>query len=91
MELKDLRNEIDRIDDALIKLFVQRMEIAAKVGAYKKEHQLPIFVPEREHEKLADVAQKAGSDMAEYTKELYAAIFELSRSYQSKLMGGDTQ
>ena len=56
MELKDLRNEIDRIDDALIKLFVQRMEIAAKVGAYKKEHQLPIFVPEREHEKLADVA-----------------------------------
>ena len=91
MELKDLRCEIDKIDDQLVKLFVQRMEISAQVATYKKEHQLPIFVPEREQEKLADVAQKAGSDMAEYTKELYAAIFELSRSYQSKLTGGDTQ
>ena len=60
MELKDLRCEIDKIDDQLIKLFVQRMEISAQVAAYKKEHQLPIFVPEREREKLADVAQKAG-------------------------------
>ena len=43
MELKDLRCEIDKIDDQLVKLFVQRMEISAQVAAYKKEHQLPIL------------------------------------------------
>lgn len=86
MELKDLRCEIDKIDDQLIKLFVQRMEISAQVAAYKKEHQLPIFVPEREREKLADVAQKAGPEMEEYAEALYRAIFTLSRDYQSKLM-----
>ncbi len=86
MELKDLRCEIDRIDDQLVKLFVQRMEISAQVAAYKKEHQLPIFVPKREQEKLADVAQKAGPEMAEYAEALYSAIFTLSRDYQSKLM-----
>ena len=90
MELTDLRCEIDKIDDKLVKLFVQRMEISAQVAAYKKEHQLPIFVPEREQEKLEDVALKAGSEMADYAKSLYATIFELSRSYQIKLIREDT-
>ncbi len=87
MELKDLRNEIDRIDDELVKLFAQRMDVAAQIADYKKEKNLPIFVPAREREKLADVAQKAGPDMANYTRVLYSMLFELSRSHQSKLTG----
>ena len=87
MELKDLRNEIDKIDDELVKLFSQRMEISAQIAGYKKEKSLPIFVPARERKKLADVAEKAGADMANYTRVLYSMLFELSRSYQSKLTG----
>ena len=87
MDLKDLRNEIDKIDDELVELFVRRMDIAAQVAAYKKEHNLPVFVPAREIEKLADVAEKAGPEMAAYTKSLYAHLFELSRDHQSKLIG----
>ena len=88
MELNDFRNEIDRIDDELVKLFARRMEVAAQIADYKKEKSLPIFVPAREREKLADVANKAGPDMANYTRVLYSMLFELSRSYQSKLTGG---
>ena len=87
MDLKDLRNEIDKIDDELVALFVRRMEIAGEVAAYKKEHDLPIFVPTREQEKLADVAKKAGADMEGYICKLYAAIFELSRAHQRSLIG----
>ena len=87
MDLKDLRTEIDAIDDQLVKLFSQRMEISAQIADYKKERSLPIFVPAREREKLADVAEKAGPDMANYTRVLYSMLFELSRSYQSKLTG----
>jgi len=87
MELTDLRDEIDKIDKALVKLFTQRMEISAQIAGYKKEKNLPIFVPAREREKLADVAEKAGPDMANYTQALYTTIFELSRDYQSKLIG----
>ena len=68
MDLNELRKEIDRVDDALVRLFVQRMEVSAQIADYKKEHDLPIFVPEREAEKLRDVAQKAGCDMEVYTK-----------------------
>ena len=84
MELKDLRNEIDQIDDQLVQLFAQRMDVAARIADYKKEKCMPIFVPAREREKLVDVAEKAGPEMANYTRVLYSMLFELSRSYQSK-------
>ena len=88
MDIQELRGQIDQIDDRLVQLFSQRMDIAAQIAAYKKENNMPIFVPSREREKLLDVAQKAGPEMANYTRVLYSMLFELSRSYQSKL--GDT-
>ena len=84
MDITELRCEIDKIDDELVKLFGQRMEVAARIADYKKENNLPILVPAREREKLADVAQKAGPEMANYTRVLYSMLFELSRSYQGK-------
>ena len=62
MDLQELRKEIDSIDDELVRLFGQRMEIAAKIADYKKENNLPILVPAREREKLQDVAEKAGPE-----------------------------
>lgn len=84
MDIQDLRSQIDKIDDQLVKLFVERMAVSADIGNYKKEHNLPVFVPSREREKLADVAKKAGEEMSDYTRVLYSMLFELSRSYQSK-------
>ena len=85
MDIQNLREQIDGIDDQLVKLFSQRMDVAAQIAAYKRENHLPILVPAREREKLADVAEKAGPEMANYTRVLYSMLFELSRSYQSKL------
>lgn len=84
MDLNELRLEIDKIDDELVRLFVQRMEVSARIADYKKENGLPIFVPAREAQKLLDVAQKAGPEMEVYTQVLYDLLFELSRGYQSK-------
>ncbi len=85
MDIQDLRTEIDKIDDKLVELFAQRMEVSARIADCKKEKAMPIYVPAREREKLADVARKAGPEMANYTRVLYSMLFELSRSYQSKL------
>ena len=87
MDLKDLRNEIDEIDDELVKLFAKRMDVATRIADVKKEKSLPIFVPAREREKLVDVAEKAGPEMANYIRVLYSMLFELSRSHQNKLNG----
>ncbi|MBQ7344439.1 MAG: bifunctional chorismate mutase/prephenate dehydratase [Oscillospiraceae bacterium] len=82
--MSELRNEIDAIDEQLVKLFCQRMDISAKVADYKRAHDMPILVPARERQILADVAEKAGDEMGNYTRVLYSMIFELSRGYQSK-------
>jgi len=84
MDLSQLREEIDQIDDQLVKLFAQRMDVSARIADYKKSQNLPIYHPAREREKLQDVANKAGSEMANYTRVLYSMLFELSRSYQGK-------
>ena len=84
MELKDLRDQIDLIDNELVALFNKRMQLSAQVADYKIEHHLPIHVPSREREILQEVAEKAGPEMADYIQELYVMIFALSRNYQEK-------
>lgn len=84
MDLKELRGQIDEIDDKLVQLFSKRMEVSAQIADYKKANGLPIYVPAREREILQEVAEKAGPDMANYTRVLYSMLFELSRSYQKK-------
>ena len=88
MELNDLRKEIDAIDDEMVALFARRMEVSARIAGVKKEKSLPIFVPAREREKLADVAQKAGPELAKDTQLLYSMLFELSRGHQNRLNTG---
>ena len=85
MELDQLREQIDEIDDSLVSLFCQRMKVAEQIAGYKQSHHMPVYVPGREREKLMDVAQKAGPEMANYTRVLYSMLFELSRSHQSKI------
>ena len=58
MELNELRTEIDKIDDELVRLFGARMNIAAQIADYKKENNLPILMPAREREKLQGVSEQ---------------------------------
>jgi len=90
MDLTEIRQEINRVDDELVKLFVERMGLATQVAAYKKEHGLPIFVPAREREILKKVAEQAGPEFGSYARLLYANIMDLSRSYQGKRNGKAT-
>ena len=86
MDLKDLRNEIDAIDEELVKLFCQRMDVAGRVANFKKANNLPVLDASREEAKLLDVMGKATPEMAEYVRDLYKTLFELSRNYQETLL-----
>ncbi len=84
--LKDLRCEIDAVDESLVALFEKRMTLSEKVAAYKKENHLPVFDPAREREKLTEVLSKTEERYASYTGALYSLLFELSRAHQEKQM-----
>ena len=90
MELQELRGRIDRIDDELVRLFAERMDVAAEVAAYKKEKGLPVLDASREKAKLRDVMGKAPEELQEQTGLLYSLLFELSRARQNRLLGSGT-
>ncbi len=87
MDLQDYRLVLDGIDRELLALFSQRMEIAAKIGEYKKENNLPVFDPARERQILLNIRERSPEGMGDYAVALYSLIFELSRASQNRLIG----
>ncbi|MEA4815258.1 MAG: prephenate dehydratase domain-containing protein [Lachnospiraceae bacterium] len=91
MDLKDMRNAIDEIDGKIIRLISQRMDIAKDIARYKAENNLPIPDPERERQKLAELAKEAGEELSLATDAIFSLIFDLSRSLQNNITSGESQ
>jgi len=91
MNLEELRNNIDSIDDEIVNLVESRMDIAAKIAAYKKENNLPVLNSARERQILSAIAKKSRPETKNYMRVLYSLMFELSRSYQSNLLGKNSE
>ena len=90
MDLNEIRVRIDAVDNQLLKLFLERMELAEEVAAYKQAHNLPILNKERERAVLAKVTAAAG-DKERYAYHLYSTLFELARSRQAELISSPTK
>ena len=86
-ELSELRQEIDRIDSEIFRLFDERARVAEGVAAYKREHGLRVFDPVRERAKVADAADRAPQDLRTYAQVLMELLMEASRSRQHALLG----
>ena len=52
-ELEQYRQEIDRIDGELVKLFLERMAVTGKVGEYKQRAGIPVLDAGREQQVIA--------------------------------------
>ncbi len=85
-ELSELRQEIDRIDAEIFRLFSERAEVSGDVAAYKREHGMRVFDPARERSKVADAASRAPEDLATYAQVLMELLMEASRSRQHALL-----
>jgi chorismate mutase len=52
MTLEELRQIIDQLNAEIIALFSKRLHTTQKIAQFKKDHQLPIDDPLREHEQM---------------------------------------
>lgn len=83
-DLDIYRNQINNIDSQIIKLIAERNNVSLNVGEYKKQHDLPIYVPEREaklkedHTRLAE-ENKVSPDMI---NEIFDIIINNSKNLQ---------
>ena len=85
MDLKDIRKEIDSIDNELIRLLVQRMECAKAVGEYKKEHNIPILDKDRERA-ILDAVESKSEKYGSSLRFLFEDIMQISRMSQSRII-----
>ena len=82
LDLNKLREEINETDRQIVELFRNRMNIAASVAAYKKEHGLPVLDAARERALLGRISDMAGEEFDGYARTLYHTMLDVSRAYQ---------
>lgn len=83
MELSEFRQQIDTIDDEICKLFEQRMRVVGEIGAYKRDHAIPVTNSGREREVLTRVSKALPPELEPFGRALYRSIFDISKSYES--------
>ncbi len=83
------RQEINRIDKEMAKLFCERMEAAENVAEYKKERGLPVLDATREEEVISrNSALVEDEVLRSYYINFLRNNMAISRSYQSRLNSG---
>ncbi len=90
MQIKEAREEIDKIDDQIAALFQQRMAYSREIGIYKGENNIPTVNRTRERDIINRVAAEVPQDIAGYSKTLFNMIFDLSRAYQNRFISAGT-
>ena len=86
LSLEALREEIDRIDEVIVRLLDRRARCAYAIGRVKKEKELPIYEPQREAAVIARVKelnlQLGGPLDQEAIGRLYERIMDEARRIQ---------
>lgn len=79
IDLQECRNEIDKIDSDIIRLFEQRMKVCEDVAEYKIRTGKKVLDPERERQKLEVLRGKAHGEFNQLgAQELFQQIMAIS-------------
>lgn len=88
-QMEKLREEIDRIDSQILKLYEERMDVVRAIGEYKIENGLPVYDAAREDEKIDKVfAAVQNEQYADGAAQLFITLMQASREFQEELAGG---
>jgi chorismate mutase len=86
--IEHLRNEIDELDEELINLLSTRMQVAEKIGSYKKRNNIAILQTNRWSE-IMDKTIKKGLDKGlsdDFVANVFRSIHEESINHQERIM-----
>lgn len=87
MNLKKIRNQIDKIDTKIVKAFEQRMTIVDKVATYKIENNMEILDSSREKAVIDRAVYKTDNEyLKPYIPYLYSTVMSISKQHQRNLI-----
>jgi monofunctional chorismate mutase len=86
--MKNLREQIDIIDESMLNLFLERMQIVKQVAEYKKENRLPVLDKNRELEIIKKNVDRVDNlDVVDLYEEFFTKTIEISKKYQERIIG----
>ena len=84
-ELQKAREDINRIDLEMVRLFEERMAAVESVARYKAENDLPIFDKQREHEVIEKgISHLSDKALAPYYESFQNGVMATSRAWQKQ-------
>ncbi len=86
--LEDLRNQIDAFDDKLLEVLQKRMQIADRIGQYKKTNNITILQSGRWNQLLTKrIEEGLRKGLSEdFVTKLFRAIHQESINHQTRIM-----
>ena len=89
--LEDLRRDIDRVDEVLVRLLNERARCVCEIGELKKAAGLEIYQPDREKDVLKHVRDLAseGPLGPEAIARLFERIIDEARRLERRVVHGD--
>ena len=89
--LDDLRDNIDRVDEVLVRLLNERARVACEIGRMKKDLGMEVYQPEREKQVLAHVRGIAaeGPLGADAIARLFERIIDEARRLERRVVHGE--
>lgn len=92
MTLDDLRRDIDRVDEVLVRLLNERARCVCEIGRIKKEQGIEIYQPDREKQVLQHVRTIAaeGPLGPDAIARLFERIIDEARRLERRVVHGET-
>jgi chorismate mutase-like protein len=89
--LEDLRADIDRVDEVLVRLLNERARCVCEIGKLKQVHGIEIYQPDREKQVLDHVRGIAaeGPLGPDAIARLFERIIDEARRLERRLAHGD--
>jgi chorismate mutase len=86
--MENLRSQIDEIDDEVMNLLASRMQLADKIGSFKRDNNISILQPTRWAEILQKSVEKGTKKglSERFVEAILRAVHEESISHQAKVM-----
>ena len=90
LNLEEIRENINAVDNEIIKLYEKRLALCDKVAEYKKSTGKAVLDKDRENGILNRLCEMGAPENANAIRGLYKRIFDISRSRQASLISEKT-
>jgi chorismate mutase-like protein len=93
MTLDDLRRDIDRVDEVLVRLLNERARCVCEIGRLKKEQGIDVYQPNREKDVLRHVRAIAseGPLGPDAIARLFERIIDEARRLERRVVHDETE